>query len=277
MNNIVFNNNQIEEFKNKYFEYLKDNPNPYILYFFKGNGFSVSIFKSNKVVFQGSDLSLFKDYLDIDEFDSIEYDNFNTIGADEVGTGDSFGGVVCCSCYVKKENVSELKELGIKDSKKLTDEKILNITPSLINKFKHKVIILEPIRYNELTDKFNMNEIKAIMHNSNFNELVKEVEYDYAVLDEFCSKDNYFSYLKKDVFKNVTFEMKGESKSIAVALASIFARYYFLKQIESLNNKYSINLPKGSSFEAINYIKYIKDEKPDILKYIAKMNFKSFK
>jgi len=276
MNNLLFNESEIIEFKNKYKDYLKDNPNPYMNCFFQGPGFSVSIYNSGKVIFQGSDLSLFSDFLGINSKNDIDYDLYNTIGADEVGTGDSFGGMVCACSFISKNQINEIKELGIKDSKKLSDDKINKLAPILIQKLKYKVIILDPLRYNELTNQFNMNEMKAIMHNANFNSLSKEVNYDYAVLDEFCSKENYFSYLKKDAFLNVTFEMKGESKSLSVAAASIIARYYFLKQIESLNKKYDINLPKGSSYEALNYIKYIKENRPDILNNIAKMNFKSF-
>ena len=58
----------------------------------------------------------------------------NTIGSDEVGTGDFFGPIVVTASYVTKENIPFLENLGVKDSKKLTDEQILKITPQIIKK-----------------------------------------------------------------------------------------------------------------------------------------------
>ena len=51
----------------------------------------------------------------------------NSIGSDEVGTGDYFGPIVVTSSYVAKENIDFLLDLKVKDSKKLTDKEILKI------------------------------------------------------------------------------------------------------------------------------------------------------
>ena len=67
----------------------------------------------------------------------------NSIGSDEVGTGDYFGPIVVTASFVSKENIPFLEELGVRDSKKLTDEKILEIVPKLI-----KVIPYESIMKN---------------------------------------------------------------------------------------------------------------------------------
>ena len=49
--------------------------------------------------------------------------SMSLIGSDEVGTGDFFGPITVVAAYVKKEQIPLLKELGVKDSKNLTDEK----------------------------------------------------------------------------------------------------------------------------------------------------------
>ena len=56
-----------------------------------------------------------------------------SIGSDEVGTGDYFGPIVVTAAYVKKEDIPFLEELGVKDSKKMTDDKILEVVPKLKN------------------------------------------------------------------------------------------------------------------------------------------------
>ena len=65
----------------------------------------------------------------------------NAIGSDEVGTGDYFGPIVVTSAYVKKEDIDFLENLGVKDSKKLTDEKILKIVPEIIKRIPYECII----------------------------------------------------------------------------------------------------------------------------------------
>ena len=72
-----------------------------------------------------------------------------TVGSDEVGTGDYFGPIVVTACYVNKENIPFLEELGVKDSKKLTDEKILEIVPKIIKVIPYNTVILSNIEYND--------------------------------------------------------------------------------------------------------------------------------
>ena len=58
--------------------------------------------------------------------------NANTIGSDEVGTGDYFGPIVVTAAYVTKDDINFLETLGIRDSKKMTDEHILKTVPQII-------------------------------------------------------------------------------------------------------------------------------------------------
>ena len=91
--------------------------------------------------------------------------NATTIGSDEVGTGDYFGPIIVTATYVEKENVPFLEELGIRDSKKMTDEKILEVVPLIIKKIPYNSIMLTNKEYNSNHDKYNMNKVKAILHN----------------------------------------------------------------------------------------------------------------
>ena len=121
--------------------------------------------------------------------------------------------------------------------------------------------------------------MKAILHNKNIRDLAKEVPYDMVCLDQFCSRQKYFEYLEgREAFTDMSFETKGETKSVAVAAASIIARYFFLEEMKRLEEIYGYHLPKGSGAIADAMIEKIKnDGKEDILKHIAKLNFKNFK
>ena len=105
----------------------------------------------------------------------------NSIGSDEVGTGDYFGPIVVTASYVSKDNIDFLLDLGVKDSKKLTDQQILKIVPSIIKKIPYQTFILRNEEYNNhKNNNINMNQMKAILHNKVLYELKqKNYQYDY--------------------------------------------------------------------------------------------------
>lgn len=100
----------------------------------------------------------------------------NSIGSDEVGTGDYFGPIVVTSAFVSKENIPLLEELGVKDSKKLNDQKIMEIVPEIIKIIPYNSIILTNKEYNQkYSTDINMNKIKAILHNRVLGNLKEKV------------------------------------------------------------------------------------------------------
>lgn len=206
--------------------------------------------------------------------------NSTSIGSDEVGTGDYFGPIVVTSAYVKKENIPFLEELGVKDSKKLTDEKILEIVPKLIKVIPYSSVVLSNKEYNEkYSEDINMNKLKAILHNKVLGNMVKNgYEYDYIVVDEFAQKYFYFNYLKSsnDVVRNITFLTKGEDKCLSVACASLISRYIFIKEFAKISENVGMLLPKGASTLVDEKgVEIVKKYGFDKLKEIAKLNFKN--
>ena len=204
----------------------------------------------------------------------------NTIGSDEVGTGDYFGPIVVTSAYVKKEDIPFLEELGVKDSKKLTDEKILTIVPQIIKRIKYNSIIFSNKEYNQkYSSNINMNKIKAILHNKVLTNLTSEEKnYDYVVVDQFAKPYVYFSYLKEtpNVYRKITFLTKAEDKCLSVACASIISRYIFIKEFSKLSESLGILLPKGASTSVDDVALKIVDKfGTEKLEEIAKLNFKN--
>ena len=206
--------------------------------------------------------------------------NSNSIGSDEVGTGDYFGPIVVCATYVEKKNIPLLESLGIKDSKKMTDEKILEVVPKIKDIIPYECIILSNKEYNEkYKDGFNMNKLKAILHNKVlFNLKNKISNYDYIVVDQFAEKYIYFNYLKDstNVVRNITFMTKAEDKCLSVACASIISRYIFLKEYAKISKDVDMLLPKGaSSLVDEKGLEIVKKYGFDKLNEIAKINFKN--
>ena len=118
----------------------------------------VTVYESGKAVFQGRDADLSSQFwierekhnnptkkVDVKNSEDKTKDkkdividpkvyNSTAIGSDEVGTGDYFGPIVVTAAYVKREDIPFLESLGIKDSKKMTDEKILEVVPKFFKK-----------------------------------------------------------------------------------------------------------------------------------------------
>lgn len=203
----------------------------------------------------------------------------NTIGSDEVGTGDYFGPIVVTASYVTKEDIPFLESLGIKDSKKMTDEQILKITPQIIKKIPYCTMTLSNKEYNQRHSEYNMNAMKAILHNKALLEMTKQYkDYDYIVVDQFAEKYVYYNYLRKvpNVQRNITFITKAEDQCLSVACSAIISRYIFIKEFDKLSKKYNQTLPKGAG-PIVDEVgaKLVKEYGIDVLNEIAKTNFKN--
>ena len=204
----------------------------------------------------------------------------NTIGSDEVGTGDYFGPIVVTAAYVRKEDIPFLEELGVKDSKKMTDEQILKVVPQLIKKVPYQSIILNNKEYNEkYSENINMNKIKAILHNKVLLRMkTKETNYDYIVIDEFAKPYIYYNYLKEasTVVRPLTFLTKGEDKCLAVACASLISRYIFITEFDKLGASIGVFLPKGAGPKVDEIgLQIVQKYGFEKLTEIAKLNFKN--
>lgn len=273
-----------------YYQYKKrDKTPPYAIFQADEADTIITLYESGKVMFQGVtadvDANMWREIdgqsLQNKENNSNNYYYANVVGSDEVGTGDYFGPIVVTATYVRKEDLAYLESLGIRDSKKMDDEKILKVAKEIVKKIKYRSILIDNKEYNATHSKEqNMNKIKAILHNKVLYQLIKEEKptYDYIIVDEFAKENRYYDYLKgiPNVQRNITFLTKAEDKNLAVACASIISRYLFLKAFDQLSDELHIPLPKGASPLADNIGEEIVSKYgPDKLKEVAKLNFKN--
>lgn len=291
--------------KQKLMEYFSDKKRqktpPYAVFQADEADTVVTLYESGKVVFQGTsadiDASIWKHTeqslnpgIVLEEKEKKEkkekveakepnvYDA-TTIGSDEVGTGDYFGPIVVTAAYVTKEQIPFLESLGVKDSKKLDDLKILEIVPKLIEQIPYQTFILNNEEYNQKYQQdINMNKMKAILHNKALSIMIQKYPaIDYIVVDQFAKPDVYYRYLTgTSIVKGITFLTKGEDKCLSVACASLISRFVFLKEFDKLGEQIDQFLPKGASNEVDEIaVKIVQKYGFDILTKIAKVNFKN--
>ncbi len=290
---------------NHYKDMFKEKTPPYAVFQAQEmDGTVITLYESGKIMFQGVsadiDANLWIDMekhlnnriIDIatgkDKKDNSKKDiqdkqiiiNKPAIGSDEVGTGDYFGPIVVTASYVSKEDQQFLIDLGVKDSKKITDETIIKIAPKIIEKIPHSTLIFDNESYNKFhTDDINMNKIKAILHNKVLLNLIKNnYPYEQIVIDQFVNENKYYEYIKdaKEIVKNISFYTKAEDKFLCVAASSIISRYIFLKKMKEISDEIGMEIPKGAGDIVDKKAQEIVEKFGfDKLKSIAKLNFKN--
>lgn len=290
-----------DNLKNKVIDYYKDlrkeKTPPYAIFQAQEADTTITLYESGKLMFQGVSADIDANiWIDLERrlnnrvinVDGTETKASNklpslmdisTIGSDEVGTGDFFGPIVVTATFVDIKNKDFLLNLGVRDSKKITDEKILQIAPQIMKQIPYITTILDNKTYNEHHNKdMNMNKLKAILHNKALYELKNKNNYSYGkiVIDEFCSKEKYYDYIKDipNQVQHITFMTKAEDQVLSVACASIISRYTFLQKMNELSDLVHIPLPKGAGVNVDKVAKEILETYgKEKLKDIAKLNF----
>lgn len=285
-----------DEIKEKMIEYYKDKKRdkviPYVVFQAQEEDTVITLYESGKCMFQGTSadvdaamwgtaLENTKEKQEERKKEDQKYYTCSAVGSDEVGTGDYYGPIVVTACFVSKEDIPFIESLGVKDSKKIDDEKILKIAPQIAKKIPYKSVILTDKEYNEkYTKDVNMNKIKAILHNRVLYQLVQEEKpkYDYIIVDEFAREARYYEYISDQpaIQRGITFLTKAEDKNCAVGCASIISRYLFLKEFDKMCDELHMPLPKGAGKDVDTMGEEVVEKYgEEKLKEIAKFNFKN--
>lgn len=206
----------------------------------------------------------------------------NHIGSDESGTGDYFGPVTTCAVYVTAEQINVLKDMGIQDSKAITDKNIHILAKKLIElNISYSLLVLHNERYNQLQKQgWTQGKMKAMLHYHVINNLLQKIgpaPYDGILVDQFCQPEIYIRHINSEQLQlpeKSYFMTKAESYSIAVAAGSVIARASFLNEMDKLSNEVGLTLLKGASQKVDQLIaKIMKQNGEASLHSIAKIHF----
>lgn len=252
-------------------EIIKETKPQYTHYQIKTDTMTITAYTSGKVVYQGKDLP---------QESAPATTQMPQAGSDEVGTGDYFGPVVVCAAIVTEEDLPLIQKLGIQDSKQLTDAHIRKIAPQLMKQCPHSILVVSNEKYNQVHDEHNMVDIKSKLHNQAYVNLQKKgyVLPAFKVVDQFAGSKTYYDYLKgePDIIRDIHFETKAENKYPAVALASVLARYAFLKEWDLMEEAYDFSFPKGAGGNVDQAgAEFVKQYGKDALRKVAKYHFKN--
>lgn len=289
---------KIAEMQEHYQAYLQK-PVPYSVFRAKVNGTSITAYTSGKVLFQGNsiegEVSKWSDTTNLvtpstktdkPQAKAYSFENWSLIGNDEVGNGSYFGALTVCSLFLDKRKIELIKELGVKDSKLLTDAQIQDLAWQIKAVAPYHLIVCNPSDYNQAIDQgYNAVSIKVALHNKAINELRNKLspeelnEVQGILIDQFTPERNYLKYLAKEanpIKDKLMFEKQAEGKHLAVAAASIIARDAFLQSLKDLGKEYNTILPSGAGLNVDKIGRQlVRKYGRDILKTTAKLHFKN--
>jgi ribonuclease HIII len=208
---------------------------------------------------------------------------FPIIGTDESGKGDYFGPLVSAGVYVDEQSAKDLIKCGVKDSKKLSDSKNLELAWEIarICKGRFAIIEISPEKYNDLYEQFRkekkkLNTLLAWGHAKAIEEILSKVDCKVAIADQFGDESFILGKLQEKGKKLKLIQQHKAEQNIAVAAASILARARFLEKLSRLSNEYKIDLPKGASQIVIeNARKVVNMYGKETLRKVAKLHFKT--
>ena len=198
------------------------------------------------------------------------------IGSDEAGKGDYFGPLTVCAVYADEKMFSELRAAGIKDSKKLTDKKIDEFKDIIIEICPYYCVVeVKNRQFNDMHAKVNnINEILAHAHAACIKNLYQKTKCENVLIDKFANEYRMENELR-ELPLHITQRPKAE-QNIAVAAASILARYTYMTRLKSMSEEYGIDFCAGAGTQAdICANKFAEIYGKDKLYDICKISYKN--
>ena len=157
-------------------------------------------------------------------------------GVDEAGKGPVVGPLVVAAVAVN--NAKDIANLGIKDSKQLTQRKRKELYNKIKAEFNFAVEIIEPEIVDEYRKKNKLNELNR----EAFERLISKLDPNVAYVDAADVNENRFGSQIKASLTNkkdtdVISMHKADAKIEVVAAASIIAKETRENEIEKLKDK----------------------------------------
>lgn len=300
MNNVVIQmpKTKLEELSSYYSTKKVERKAPGVVFAAKLPDVSITAYSSGKVLFQGNgagrESERWGQSLPSKSVQPVKakgdqlpqnFASASVLGSDETGTGDFFGPVTVAACYVRSDQIELVKELGVKDSKMLTDDLMRRIAPDLAATLTHSVLTLKNDKYNIVQARgWSQGKIKAMLHNQALKHVLNKIspeKPEYILIDQFAERGIYYNHIKQEpeiIRENVLFSTKAEQLHVSVAAASILARVAFLKEMDRLSEMAGIELPKGAGPKVDQIAaRILLKQGEDVLKSMTKWHFANAK
>ena len=199
------------------------------------------------------------------------------IGTDEAGKGDYFGPLVCAACYVDSNTSELLISANVRDSKKISDNRVRELAEFIKASCPHDTIVILPEKYNQLYAKFrNLNRLLAWAHAKAIENLLEKVDCQNVLTDQFGDENLVKKALQEKGRQITLIQRTKAEQNLAVAAASILARAEFLNRLAALSKNFGVHLHPGAGTPTDQSIReFIRKNGKDKLSQVGKLHFKN--
>ena len=182
------------------------------------------------------------------------------LGIDDAGRGPVIGPMVLAGCLVDEKIKPELKKLGVRDSKQLTQKRREFLEKKIKEKAETFEVVLSSPK--EIDSKnhsgINLNQLEAIKTAEIINKINKGYKKIKVVVDcPSVSIIKWQDFLKTKI-KNLSnleiyCEHKADKNHVSVSAASILAKCVREKEMNKLKKKYGEEIGSGYWFITLVY------------------------
>ena len=192
------------------------------------------------------------------------------IGVDEAGRGCIIGPMVICAAAINPLDEYKMKELGVKDSKKLTPQQREKLYPKVAHMCKYATAKVTAEELNELMGRHSLNEIEAMKVAGLIDQL--GLRGATAYID---SPDNVPAKFARRIEKymkgrhRLVAENKADDLHLIVGAASIIAKVTRDGEIEKIKREVGIDFNSGYTSDPVTQAYVAKrKEYPALAKYL---------
>ncbi len=175
------------------------------------------------------------------------------LGIDDAGRGPVIGPMVLAGCLLNEEAEKELKKMGVKDSKQLTQKRREMFAEKIKEKAKAFEIVLIPpseIDGESEESRIKLNEVEAIATAKIINKINKGFSKMKVVVDcPSVSIARWTDYLKTKIDNlsnlEISCEHKADQNHVSVSAASILAKCAREIEMDRLRKEHGDKIGSG--------------------------------
>jgi ribonuclease HIII len=214
------------------------------------------------------------------------------LGTDESGKGDYFGALVVAGVALTPQGIEALASMGVADCKTLSDAAVRKMAVAMVQALgasQVAYVVLPPLKYNTVyarlkADKQNLNHLLGQAHAKVITTLLGKAQGldtlpapTPVIVDKFAATTYVTQYLTPETQQAIALTMVPKAEeALAVAAASVIARYQFLQSIDALSAEVGVTLPLGAGAPVVAAAKaLVARQGAGVLQQVAKLHFKT--
>ena len=190
-------------------------------------------------------------------------------GVDDAGRGSMIGPLVIAGISIDKKNISKLRKLGVRDSKKLSPKKRELLYKEIIKIVDdYHVVRIPPKTIDRFVFEHNLNHLEA----KKMAEVIRNLKPHLSYVDSCDVNASRFGREISDLSgkSNVKSYHYADSRFVVVSAASIIAKVSRDRSINRLNKLSNLGSGYPSDKKSVNYVKKIVSSKKPLPSSIRK-------